>query len=135
MGRRIKNEVIVLNYKPIVAIFLILLTVFPTVASEFDIVRNNKYEDCIGATVKFCRENPDYVPMSISKMWTFKYSHMVAVKVINDNDIHVIDIDSNNEYISHNWSQNDREYYHIWKDEPVLRNWGIGRVLDNRGIV
>ncbi|KKG18864.1 hypothetical protein EO94_17905 [Methanosarcina sp. 2.H.T.1A.3] len=38
MGRRIKNEAIDLNYKPIVSIFLILLLVFPASAYEDSIV-------------------------------------------------------------------------------------------------
>lgn len=56
---------------------------------------------------------------------------MVAVKVLDSETIHIVDVMNNAEYDIHNW-QYDGLYYHFWIDEEVLRYWGTGRVLDNR---
>lgn len=120
--------------KTIILISILLLSgVAP--ASAFDIVRpNEEYQDCVGMTVQYCRDNPEYIPCSTSYHPYFKMSHMVAVKIIDGETIHVVDKTKNAAYGVHNW-QLDGQYYHFWIDEPVLRNWGLGRVLDNRNVI
>ena len=113
--------------------FLLLSNV--ACASDFDIVRDEKNTwECVDYTVQYCRDNPEFIPCSISYHPYFKMSHMVAVKVIDNETIQVVDKMYGYEYGVHNW-QLDGQYYHFWIDEPILRHWGTGRVTDNRMII
>lgn len=104
-------------------------------ANSFDIVRpEGSSHDCVSMAVQYCRENPEYIPCSTSYHPYFKMSHMVAVRVIDGETIHIVDNTENAAYTVHNW-QLDGQYYHFWIDEPILRNWGLGRVKDNREMV
>lgn len=108
-------------------------------ASSFDIVRpieDIENWDCVSFAVDYCNKNVGYIPCSISFDWTFKKSHMVAIKIIDDETIHIVDNMYNAEYTVHNW-QLDGQYYHFWIDEPVKRywNWKCRQVVDNREMV
>ena len=59
---------------------------------------------------------------------------MVAVKVLDNETLLIHDDMYNAEYEIEGWYM-DGQYYHFWIDEPVLRNYGLGRVLDNREVV
>jgi hypothetical protein len=56
---------------------------------------------------------------------------MVAVKII-DNDTLEIEDGTKKAHYTLRGLQYTGEYYHLWINEPVLRNWGVGRVRDNR---
>jgi len=111
--------------------FLLLSSVAS--AQSFDIVRPNEdYQDCVGMAVQYCRENPEYIPCSMSRFPTFKMSHMVAVKILDSDTIHIVDNTQNASYGVHNW-QLDGQYYHFWIDEPIKRNFY--RLWDNRDVI
>lgn len=112
---------------------LVLLTlVLP--ASAMDIVRDDPGTwTGVDYTVSYCRENPEYIPASVSYHPFFRgVSHMIAVKIIDNETIHIVDGLFNAEYTVHNW-QLDGQYYHFWIDEPIKRNYIMLR--DNREMV
>lgn len=114
---------------------LILLFSNVATATEFDIVRpDDAYQDCVSLTVKFCNDNPEYIPCSISNnRYFYGLSHMVAVKIIDDDTILIHDelrgFDTNGD----NWYIDQSTFYHFWIDEPIKRNYRY--LLDNREMV
>ena len=131
------------NEMKIKTILLVSFLLLSGVASAqpFDIVRPNEdYQDCVGISVQYCRENPEYTPCSISRFPTFKMSHMVAVKIVDDETIEVHDGMNNAHFTVHNWIVDGDvmwddwgTYFHFWLDEPVKRNFY--RLWDNRDVV
>ena len=103
-------------------------------SANFDMVRPDKNSwTCVDDTVSYTRENPEYIPVSISQHPFFRgVSHMVAVKFIDDTMIHVVDDQHNASYYINGWF-NDGNYYHFWIDAEPLRNYVFLR--DNRGCV
>lgn len=119
--------------RKIILSLCLLLALVGTAGAEYnnDLIRENpEYWDCVSYTISYCNDNQEFIPCSISYLPTFKKSHMVAVKVLDDETLLIHDGMFKAEYEVHNW-QLDDQYYHFWIDEPVLRNWGIGRVKDN----
>lgn len=99
-----------------------------------DIVRDNPDSwTCVDHAVNHCRENPGYIPTSVSYHPFFKgRSHMVAIDILDANTVHIIDNMNNASYVVHNW-QLDGQYYHFWIDGEIARNYWFLR--DNREMV
>lgn len=123
--------------RKIILSLCLLLAVMGISSAEYntDLIRDNpEYWDCVSHTISYCNENPEFIPCSTSSHPYFKKSHMVAVKVIDNETLLIHDGMYNAEYEIEGW-QYDYQYYHFWIDEPVLRNYGLGRVLDNRDVI
>lgn len=114
---------------------LLLLLSNVATATEFDIVRpDDLYQDCVSLTVKFCNDNPEYIPCSISNnRYFYGRSHMVAIKIINNETILIHDELSGFDMYGSGWSRDQSTFYHFWIDEPIKRNYKY--LLDNREMV
>lgn len=124
-----------MNIRTFIIFIVFIFSCINVVSSvEFDIVRpDNAYQDCVSLTIKYCNDNPEYMPCTISNNRLFRgLSHMVAIKIIDNETIMVHDELNNAHYESHNWFL-DGQYYHFWIDEPLKRNYKY--LLDNREMV
>lgn len=104
-------------------------------ASDFDIVRpDDAYQDCVSLTVKYCNDNPEFIPCSISGHRYFHgLSHMVAVKIVDDETLLIHDELLGYDTYAHNWNIDQTTFYHFWIDEPIKRNYKF--LMDNREVV
>ena len=104
-------------------------------ASGFNVVRpDDCYQDCVSLTVKYCEDNPEFVPCSVSGHRYFRgLSHMVAAKIIDDETILFHDPLLGYDTYGNNWMIDQSTFYHFWIDEPVKRNYTF--LMDNREMV
>ena len=126
-----------LDFKSVGLLICLILVGFSNVASasDFDVVRpDNCYQDCVSLTVKYCNENPEFIPCSVSGHRYFRgLSHMVAAKIVDNETILLHDPLLGYDSYGNNWMIDQTTFYHFWIDEPVKRNYKF--LMDNREMV